>query len=267
MPLTTPCVALPFPTNTDPIDVAGDIGRLALAVDAAICGVQGKRLGEVSAYWDMNPAGPPPAGSLRMDGSTFNASDFPELAAYLGTNTLPDLRGSFLRGSGGAFPNNGQQGGSNDQTLVEHEHGLGGHQHSIDHDHGSRVIGGGDHTHTFSGSTAAAGQHGHNIGNGEIFPYKAPWNTLGFPIVGNPGNVFWWQYNDTTFLHDGNHAHSFSGGTSQNAHSHTVSVPALSGGFSGGNSGNTTRVGQPGTNRNLPPFTNVTFLIQAEASL
>ena len=187
MPLTTPCVALPFPTNTDPIDVAGDIGRLALAVDAAICGVQGKRLGEVSAYWDMNPAGPPPAGSLRMDGSTFNASDFPELAAYLGTNTLPDLRGSFLRGSGGAFPNNGQQGGSNDQTLVEHEHGLGGHQHSIDHDHGSRVIGGGDHTHTFSGSNGGGWSARPQHRQRRNLPVQGTVEHFGLPDCRQPG--------------------------------------------------------------------------------
>jgi hypothetical protein len=267
MPLTTPCAGLPFPTDTDPIDVAGDLARLALAADSAICGIRGKHLGEITAFWDVNPASAPPKGTLRLTGGTFDGTVYPELAAYLGSTTLPDLRGSFLRGTGGAFPNNGQQGGSADTVVVDHDHGLGSHRHTIDHDHGSRSIGGGDHAHGFSGSTEGAGQHGHNVGNGEVLPYKAPWNGLGFPITGNPGNVFWWQYNDMTFLHDGWHGHSFSGGTDSRAHSHTVSVPALSGSQSGAATGNTGKAGVSGTNRNLPPFTNVTFLIQAVPTL
>jgi hypothetical protein len=33
---TTPTYALPYPVDTDPVDVAGDIEALALAVDTAI---------------------------------------------------------------------------------------------------------------------------------------------------------------------------------------------------------------------------------------
>jgi microcystin-dependent protein len=40
-----------------------------------------------------------PSGFLYCNGSTFVASDYPELFALLGSNTLPDLRGQFLRGT------------------------------------------------------------------------------------------------------------------------------------------------------------------------
>lgn len=39
-----------------------------------------------------------PAGWLEQDGSAFNAEEYPLLAAHLGGNVLPDMRGEFARG-------------------------------------------------------------------------------------------------------------------------------------------------------------------------
>lgn len=40
----------------------------------------------------------PPVGALELDGSTFDAEQYPELYDHLGTTTLPDMRGQFVRG-------------------------------------------------------------------------------------------------------------------------------------------------------------------------
>ncbi|WP_106805783.1 phage tail protein [Pseudomonas sp. S5D5] len=44
------------------------------------------------------PRGTVPAGFLEANGDSFNPDTYPDLAAYLGGNTLPDTRGEFLRG-------------------------------------------------------------------------------------------------------------------------------------------------------------------------
>ncbi|MCJ7725398.1 MAG: tail fiber protein [Acidimicrobiia bacterium] len=275
MPLITPCVSLPFPTDADPVDVAGDIARLALAVDGAICGVIGGvvPLGTILPWWDNG--GTAPAGTLRCNGDPFTATTWPQLAAFLGSAITPDLRGRFLRGvddDGGPFPGRGQTGGFADAQLAAHTHGNDPHTHPITHDHPASIASGGSHIHNInhnhSASSAGAGQHGHNWGNGAIFPYRNNASTLGFPVTGNPGNVFWWQYGDATFLHDGNHAHSITVNTvSANSgsadHSHSIVTPSFSGSSQNNTPFNTQSAGGVATNRNLPPFANVTFLIQA----
>lgn len=50
--------------------------------------------GTIIAYYGKTA----PAGYLACDGSTFSASQYPELYAAIGTTTLPDLRGRFIRG-------------------------------------------------------------------------------------------------------------------------------------------------------------------------
>ncbi|AFH14444.1 tail fiber protein [Vibrio phage VP3] len=39
----------------------------------------------------------PPAGYLTCDGSTFSKDEYPDLYAYLGSTTLPDMRGRYLK--------------------------------------------------------------------------------------------------------------------------------------------------------------------------
>lgn len=44
------------------------------------------------------PSGAEPVGFLELDGSVIDPVVYPELASALGSNTLPDLRGEFIRG-------------------------------------------------------------------------------------------------------------------------------------------------------------------------
>ena len=277
MPGVTTCLDLPYPTGTDPINVAADIQALAVAVDDALCSAAIIRLGVIVAWWDNG--GTPPIGTLRCDGAPFDPAIYPELAAHLGSSNTPDLRGKFLRGTdapGGPFPGNGQSGGWADAQLPTHNHTNAAHNHAIDHDHGNHVIAGGDHQHTINhghaaSTSAAAGQHGHGMGSGDIVPYKYPPGGLGFPVTGNPGNVFWWQYSERTFVHDGNHQHTtytsnMTGSSGSVGHSHNVDIPNYTGVSSLLSSGPTSDAGAPAANRNIPPFMNVTYIIQAEAA-
>lgn len=56
--------------------------------------VQGVPVGTILANFTTNV----PSGFLLCDGSTFSSSTYPDLYSVLGTTTLPDLRGYFLRG-------------------------------------------------------------------------------------------------------------------------------------------------------------------------
>ena len=167
MPGVTTCLDLPYPTGTDPINVAADIQALATAVDDALCSAAVIRLGVIVAWWDNG--GTPPIGTLRCDGAPFDPAIYPELANHLGSSNTPDLRGKFLRGTdapGGPFPGNGQMGGWADAQLAVHNHTNAAHNHAIDHDHPNHVITGGDHQHTINhghapASSAGAGTHVH----------------------------------------------------------------------------------------------------------
>ncbi|EHI0550977.1 phage tail protein [Escherichia coli] len=44
------------------------------------------------------PSATPPTGWMKCNGSTFNLTSFPELAAVFPSGKLPDLRGEFIRG-------------------------------------------------------------------------------------------------------------------------------------------------------------------------
>jgi microcystin-dependent protein len=66
-------------------------------------------------------AGP---GYLLMDGSSFSAATYPELATYLGGTTLPDYRGRVLVGRDAAqveFDTLGEVGGAKTHLLTEAE--------------------------------------------------------------------------------------------------------------------------------------------------
>jgi hypothetical protein len=276
MPATTACAKLPYPVDADPIDVTGDLRRLAQAVDTAICTANLVGLAVISAWWDNG--GSPPSGCLRCDGSPFDPAVYPELAAHLGASVTPDLRGRFLRGTdapGGPFPANAQRGGYADAQNAIHSHDLNDHKHAVDHDHPNIVIGGGDHLHNMNHGhdqtlSSVQGQHGHGIGPNAGIALRG-FTGLGFPVTGNPGNVFWWEYQDANFQHDGNHQHVtytpiFYGNTSTVGHSHNVDIPNYTG-LSGPSSGSTKDSGADPANRNLPPFQNVTYIIQATPPL
>ena len=74
-----------------------------------------------------------PNGWLLLNGTTFNATIYPELNTFLGGNTLPDFRGLFLKGAG-VTTANGMVNGTNynavnlgqfqDDAFKEHKHDL-----------------------------------------------------------------------------------------------------------------------------------------------
>jgi microcystin-dependent protein len=74
----------------------------------------------------------PPAGWLICDGSTFSATDYPALAAALGTTTLPDHRDRFPMGKS-ATKAIGSTGGSATHTITTAE--MPSHVHAHPHTH------------------------------------------------------------------------------------------------------------------------------------
>ena len=71
-------------------------------------------LGSIMPYYGTTM---PSRNWLLCDGSTFDADEYPALYEFLGSNTLPDLRGEFLRGAG----TNGHSGQGNGGVVGEHQ--------------------------------------------------------------------------------------------------------------------------------------------------
>lgn len=266
MPGATACTGIPYPIDTDPVDVAADMQAMAEALDSVVCGAAFLQLGNIVAHWDMDPSDPPPTGQLRCDGDTFDPLVYPALAAYLGTTTTPDLRGRFLRGADATYIN-GQMAGYADATVVTHTHGLNGHTHSINHNHGLGTTSSDTHNHSInhnhgSSTSSGAGGHNHSISGFGLDGSGATGSTK--TILSDDGAAFNGSRNVSSV---GSHTHAvnlpnYAGSSGSDSHNHLVDLPNYSG-TSGGNSGLTASTGSTGINRNLPPFAGVTFLIQA----
>lgn len=228
MPGATPCATLPYPLDSDPIDVANDIRLLALATDNALCGLPKLPLGTILPWLDFG--GALDSDYLRLEGGVFNPVTYPALSAYLGgSSTLPDLRERFLRGTGGTFSTPGGFGGWADAIVVTHNHTGPEHQHSI-----------AQHAHT---ATTANDSHGH------VFAVRENMNaggSSGEPMISN------------------NTGTADIRGVTSDEHNHVVTVNQGGPTATGlGGTGTTGDSGASGTNRNLPPFFNVTFIIKA----
>jgi Phage Tail Collar Domain len=276
MPATTPCVQIPYPVSGDPPDVAGDFARLAARLDALICAIGGNPIGSFTPWWDNG--GATPQGYLRCVGGTFDSGTYPDLAAHLGTTTLPDLRGKFLRGTGGNFPGNGQMSGWDDAVVAPHTHGVGDHQHSIAHVHNLQHVHDISHTHN-GGTYGANARHVHYSGGGhsEVVFRDGAYNT-GYAVpridgagYGAGGLAVTWGglAGDTP-----DHAHGFSVGFNGGSNWANVNYTGGAEGGLSGFAGAQTTTGPAGTavagthlNRNLPPFMNITYLIRATADV
>jgi microcystin-dependent protein len=144
----------------------------------------------------MWPTGSAPAGWLICDGSTFNAATYPALNTVLGGNTLPDLRDRVPVGVSGTKAVK-STGGSAAVTLSS------GNLPS--------------HTHTFSGTSSAAGGHSHSMSS-----LMKTNNAAGSGASDNGGNST--VQGTTTGRFSGgqdgstdsvaNHTHTYSGTTS-----------------------------------------------------
>jgi microcystin-dependent protein len=86
-------------------------------------------IGTIQAYYSNTI----PAGYLLCNGSTFNASEYPELNTFLGGTTLPDLRGIFLRGAGITTANGMVNGANYNATTVKafQDSNVGWHSHQL----------------------------------------------------------------------------------------------------------------------------------------
>lgn len=245
MTATTACVGLPYPEPADPPDIQQYFEDLAVATDAAICGASSLPVGSIVPWYEgpNDPAIPP--GYLVCDGSSFNAGTYPALQQHLSSTLTPDFRGRFLRGkdaAGGPFPGAQQTGGYSDSQLPQHSHSQADHRHTISHSHGIATDND-SHAHAPFNVTGAA----------ESFMYRLSSNSSGGSQIilqsGSVGSGIRVEYSTTATASD-THAH----GGATNSQSTSWS------GFEGatiGNAGGTT------TNRNLPPFGNVVFLIRA----
>jgi microcystin-dependent protein len=117
-------------------------------------------------------SGAVPTGWLECNGSSFSASEYPDLFAVLGSTTLPNLVEQHLRGGTSANVRTAVANTANTVTLSEanlpsHTHDLSNHTHGMDHRHSvthnhasTNSTYDSGHTHSLSGNTQDAG-HAH----------------------------------------------------------------------------------------------------------
>ena len=75
------------------------------------------------------PRGIVPPGYLEVDGSDFNAAVYPDLAVYLGGNTLPESRGEFFRGwDHGRGVDSGRAIGTHQSDSIRLQNSIGASQ-------------------------------------------------------------------------------------------------------------------------------------------
>ena len=236
------------------------------------------------------PTDTPPEGYAIMEGQTFDADLYPKLAAVYPSGALPDMRGQTIKGkpSGRAVLSTEADG------VKSHSHSASasstdlGTKNTSSFDYGSKTTSSfdygtktsnttGNHNHTVSGNTSAAGNHQHsqtgprgpsNQPTG-IFPNGATLisgsQVVGFGLSKGvvPGTSQYIAKSST----EGNHTHSWSGTTSTTgnhahtvgigAHSHTVGIGAHSHTVAIGSHGHTITVNATGNTENT--VKNVAF--------
>ncbi|QWV60330.1 long-tail fiber protein [Escherichia phage S143_2] len=196
------------------------------------------------------PTDTPPEGYAIMEGQTFDTDLYPKLAAVYPSGALPDMRGQTIKGKP-----------SGRDVLSTEADGVKSHSHSASasstdlgtkttssFDYGSKTTSSfdygtktsnttGNHNHTVSGNTSAAGNHRHSQ-TGPRGPNNQPTGiypngataisgsqVLSFATSNKivPGIGQYIAKSST----EGNHTHSWSGTTSTTGnHAHTVGIGA-----------------------------------------
>lgn len=89
--LFSPVHALAGDATTFNPEDATSFNPIPIAIDAQQASVP---IGTVITYATATP----PEGYLACNGQVFNSAEYPKLAAVLGRNQVPDMRGMFVRG-------------------------------------------------------------------------------------------------------------------------------------------------------------------------
>ena len=157
-----------------------------------------------------------------------------------GSNSTPDLRNKFVVGASNSsgdttYPgvSPGATGGSADAVTVSHSH---------NHNLSGNTNNTGNHSHNISGNSNNTGGHSHN---------RDKW---GGNFGGSSGaTVFRSDANGNRSTNNaGSHSHTISGNSNNTgAHSHNVSI-----------SGNVASNGVSGTNKNLPPYYALCYIMK-----
>lgn len=285
--------------NSDTVDITKPlkVGNTKLGTDGNITGGSGNfanlnstieslKTDIVSSYpigapipW---PTDTPPEGYAIMEGQTFDADLYPKLAAVYPSGALPDMRGQTIKGkpSGRAVLSTEADG------VKSHSHSASasstdlGTKTTSSFDYGSKTTSSfdygtktsnttGNHNHTVSGNTGAAGNHQHNEGvylssPGYFINGYTTRQTSGAALDSSnrQGQGYYGKTSST-----GAHTHSWSGTTSATgnhahtvgigAHTHTVGIGAHSHSVAIGSHGHTITVNATGNTENT--VKNVAF--------
>ena len=151
-------------------------------------------------------------------------------------NSTPDLRGKFVVGYDNADSDFdvGDSGGSKDAVIVSHSH---------NHNLSGSTNNTGNHSHNVSGNSNNTGSHTHN---------RDKW---GGNFGGSSGaTVFRSDANGNRSTGSaGSHSHTISGNTNNTgAHSHNVTI----------NGGSITSAGESASNKNLPPYYALCYIMK-----
>lgn len=226
----------PYPLDGDPVDVAGDIQRLAEALD--VSSPNPSPVGIIMAYAGQTA---PSADWLLCNGALIPAdSSYDALRALVGTTT-PDLRNRFILGSGTRA--NGTTGGVEQVTLNQnqmpnHSHGASAGNETADHSH--------------QGNTGWSGQHAHTNNPGA----NGQANAFALTAAGAPAQELWagagtFQYYMTysnQTAEAGLHEHYVVTGGRSTPHQHIITVSSAGGGA---------------PHENMPPFYVLTYIVRA----
>lgn len=234
-----------------------------------------------------------PAGYLLCDGSAVSRTTYAALFAELGTIwgagdgtnsfNLPNLQQKFPIGKGTEAHADvlGETGGSKDAVLVQHQHDMAHTHNTSNHNHGF------DHGHTASSGyenadhyhVQSAHQHA-RIGNAGGSGYVSrsvvgAGNGSGYDVLASdPGrstNVLFSDYAGTDYNGGGNGTgiQLSNSNSTRNTHAHAITVAGTSGARTTdagaqalAHAGNTGQQGVVGTDKNLPPYLVVNFIIK-----
>lgn len=210
-----------------------------------------------------------PSGHLFCDGSLKLRAEFPDLFEAIGTQWgagdgsttfgIPNLQQRFPVGKGVETWADAlaEIGGSKDLIVVSHGHDMSHSHQTSNHQHNAY------HGHNASAWVGDADNHTHP---GEGWP-----NNLG--LVSRMNTYIWGggEYFNVVLADSSSGAQMRSGSSGLGGlHSHVAGASVVANNFNTGESGaqtlqltqNTVPTGSPGTDKNLPPYVVVNFIIK-----